>query len=278
MYEWSREIGKFAAFLGHMDAARVTPEDVVRWKEALIAEGCSAKTINDSKLVALRTVLQWATDSRRLPADPAAGVRMDVKRTAKGRRSFTDAEAETLLRAALAETNPVLRWVPWPCAYSGARLSEICQLRVEDVREVEGIWCLRIEAEAGSVKTASSERTVPLHQAVLDCGFLRFVTGVGSGPLFADLSPDKFGNRGGNGTKMLGRWVRGLGLDEKRLAPAHSWRHRMKTLARRYGLAEDVARALMGHSGRTVADSYGEFEVAILYRELTKIPPLVLQG
>lgn len=276
VYEWSREVMKFASFLGHSDALRVRPEDVVAWKEALIAEGRSAKTINDGKLVAVRTVLQWGADSRRLPSNPALGVRMDVKRVSKGRRSFTDAEAATLLSAALGETNPVLRWVPWLCAYSGARLSEVCQLRVEDVVEIEGIWCLRIDAEAGSVKTASSERTVPLHPAVIERDFLAFVHSVGAGPLFAGLSPDKFGKRGGNGTKMLGRWVRGLGLDEKRLAPAHSWRHRMKTLARRHGMAEDVARALMGHSGKAVADSYGEFEVAAMRRELLKVPTLTL--
>lgn len=230
VYEWSRELGKFAAFLGHADAARITADDVVRWKEALIAKGLSAKTIGDGKLAAVRTVLQWGVDSRRLAKNPAAAVRMAAKKTGKERRSFTDAEAATILAAALREANPVLRWVPWLCAYSGARLSEVCQLRVSDVREIEGIWCMVIDGEAGSVKTASSERIVPLHQAVLDAGFLAFVRGVGAGPLFAGLPPDKFGRRGGNGTKVLGRWVRGLGLDEKRLAPAHSWRHRMSSL------------------------------------------------
>lgn len=274
VYEWSREVRRLSAFLSHEDAARVTPDDVVRWKEALIAEGRSAKTINDSKLAAVRTVLQWAVDSRRLPTNPALGVRMDVKRTAKGRRGYTDAEATTILNAAKGEANPVLRWVPLLCAYSGARLSEMCQLRAEDVRKIEGIWSMAIDSDAGSVKTVSSERIVPLHTAVVDAGFLVFVRNVGHGPLFADLSPDRFGKRGGNGTKMLGRWVRGLGLEDKRLAPNHSWRHRMKTLARRHGLAEDVTRALMGHSGRSVADSYGEFEVATMYQELMKVPVL----
>ncbi|KQO90866.1 integrase [Methylobacterium sp. Leaf90] len=276
VYEWTREITKFAAFLGHTDTARITADDVVRWKEALIAEGLSAKTIGDGKLAAVRTVLQWGVDSRRLTANPAAAVRMATKRTGKERRSFTDAEAATILAAALRETNPVLRWVPWLCAYSGARLSEVCQLRVTDVREIEGIWCMVIDGEAGSVKTASSERIVPLHPAVLDGGFLAFVRGVGAGPLFAGLPPDKFGRRGGNGTKVLGRWVRGLGLDERRLAPAHSWRHRMSSLARRYKLAEDVTRALMGHSKRDVAEGYGEFEPAVLHHEVMKIPALAL--
>ena len=276
VYEWTREIGKFGAFLGHTDAARITVDDVVRWKEALIAEGLSAKTIGDSKLAALRTVLQWGVESCRLSSNPAGGVRMAAKKGGNGRRSFTDAEAATILSAALQEMNPVLRWVPWLCAYSGARLSEVCQLRAADVREIEGIWCMVIDREAGSVKTASSERVIPLHDAVLDAGFLAYVRAVGTGPLFAELPPDKFGQRGGNATKVLGPWVRGLGLDEKRLAPVHSWRHRMSSLARRYKLAQDVARALMGHSKRDVAEDYGEFEPAVLHHELMKIPAIAL--
>jgi integrase len=276
VYEWSREVGKFSIFLGHADASRITADDVVRWKEALVAEGLSAKTIGDSKLVAVRTILQWGVESRRLPSNPAAGVRMVVKKGSKGRRGFTDVEAATILSAALREANPVLRWIPWLCAYSGARLSEMCQLRGADVREIDGIWCMVIDSEAGSVKTANSERVIPLHQAVLDVGFLTFVRRIGAGPLFAELPPDKFGQRGGNGTKVLGPWVRGLGLNDTRLAPSHSWRHRMSSLARRYKLSEDLTRALMGHDKKDVAESYGEIEPAVLQYELMKIPVLSL--
>ncbi len=37
----------------------------------------------------------------------------------------------------------------------------------------------------------------------------------------------------GNGTKTIGRWVRGLGLTDERLSPNHSWR---QTLGRQFGL------------------------------------------
>ncbi|MDR7037774.1 integrase [Methylobacterium sp. BE186] len=276
LYEWKRVIGQFAAFLGHEDAARLTPDDVIRWKEALIAEGLSPKTISDGKLVAVRTILQWGADNRRLTNNPAERVRMNAKRkAAETIRGFSDEEAAIVLRAALGEADPVLRWVPWLCAYSGARVSEVCQLRREDVRQIEGIWCMKFDPEAGPLKTASSERAVPLHQALLDSGFLTFARSVASGPLFADLRPDKFGKRGGNGTKVLGRWVRGLGLTDERLAPNHSWRHRVKTLGRRYRLASDIVNAITGHGTRTVADQYGEFEMAALHRELMKIPALV---
>jgi len=91
-------------------------------------------------------------------------------------------------------------------AYSGARLSEICQLRVQDIAEVNGIWCMKIVPEAGSVKTAGSERIVPLHPAVIEAGFLQYGSNLTSGPIFPALPPDRFGKRGGNGTRVIGQW------------------------------------------------------------------------
>ncbi|MFZ3324836.1 MAG: hypothetical protein WA231_02620 [Methylocella sp.] len=80
-----------------------------------------------------------------------------------------------ILAAARREADPVNRWVPLLSAYSGVRVSEICQLRVEDVTQLSGIWCMKIAPEAGSLKTAGSERVVPLHPAVIEAGFLQFV-------------------------------------------------------------------------------------------------------
>ena len=136
-------------------------------------------------------------------------------------------------------------------AYSGVRVSEIYQLRVEDVTQLSGIWCMKIAPEAGS------ERVVPLHPAVIEAGFLQFVAKSAAGPLFSTLPPDVFGKRGGNGTKVIGRWVRGLGLTDARISPSHSWRHRFKTLGRRYGVMPDIVNALTGHHRKTVADSCG---------------------
>ena len=93
--------------------------------------------------------------------------------------------------------------MPWVCAYTGARISEICQLRTEDVKEIDGIWCIAFAAEAGSLKNVNSERIVPVHDALKDEGFLQFVASCRKGPLFKELSPDRFGSRGGTGTKIL---------------------------------------------------------------------------
>ena len=58
LYEWSRAVRAFTDFLGHTDAGRVTPDNIQAWKEALIAQGLTAKTIRDGKLVALRSIMQ----------------------------------------------------------------------------------------------------------------------------------------------------------------------------------------------------------------------------
>jgi integrase len=192
-------------------------------------------------------------------------------------RGFTEEEAALILRQAEKERDPIRRWVPFLCAYSGARLSEVCQLRHADIFQQGSVWGIKFDPKAGSLKNVNSERAIPLHPAVVESEFLKFVDSVGAGPLFADLAADRFGNRGGNGTKIIGRWVRGLGLIDERISPSHSWRHRFKTLGRRHGLTPDIVNAITGHHRKTVADAYGEFEIEALYREIRKIPPVLLK-
>lgn len=174
-YEWTRVTKELKEYLGHDDAAQITSQDLNGWKAKLLGEGRRPKTIGDAKIAPVRAILQWGADNDRLPTNVAARVTIDVKVNATERkRSFTDVEARTVLSAARKETNPVLRWVPWLGAYTGARVAELCQLRREDVFEIDKIWCLRITAEAGPLKTLSSERIVPVHSALIAEGFLQF--------------------------------------------------------------------------------------------------------
>jgi hypothetical protein len=111
-----------------------------------------------------------------------------------------------VLRAALKESDGVRRWVPWLCAYSGARLSEVCQLRAEDVVQVDGVWCLKLDPEAGSLKTRSSERAIPLHRAVIDSGFLGFVQSVGWARFLRVSLPTRLATAAGMGRRC---WAAG---------------------------------------------------------------------
>jgi integrase len=275
VYSWKRVLEQLGTFVGHNDAARLTPENLLQWKKTLLEAGLRTKTIRDSKIAPLRAILQWGVDNRKITMNPASRVLVEVRgKMAERIRGFTDEEAVLILREAARHQDPVRRWVPLLCAYSGARISEVCQLRGMDIFLRDGVWCMKFDPEAGALKNVNSERAVPLHQAIVASSFLEFVGSQGPGPLFSGLTNDRFGNRGGNGTKIIGRWVRGLGLTDARISPSHSWRHRFKTLGRRHGLMPDIVNAITGHHRKTVADSYGEFPVEALYRELSKIPPV----
>lgn len=279
LYEWTRVLRTFEKFLGHDDAGRVTADDVVRWKEAMISGGLRTRTVQNAKLAPVRAIFQWGYENRKLAHNPAEKVSVEIKVIATERkRSFTDEEARLILSNALSEKDSVRRWVPWLGAYSGARVSELCQLRTSDIIRIDGVWCMKFDPEAGPLKNSNSERAVPLHPALIESGFLKFVEEAKPGPIFPHLKPDKFGKRGGNGTKVIGRWVRALGITDTRLSPSHSWRHRIKTLGRKHGLAKDILEAITGHGQKSVADNYGEYPIEALYRELCKIPEIDLKS
>lgn len=276
LYDWTRVVGHLEQFLGHSDAGRLKSFDLNQWKAALIDRGLRPKTIRDGRIAPLRAILQWGVDNDRLTTNPAARVILGVKQNAGDRkRGYTDEEARKILLAARKQRAVSLRWLPWLSAYTGARIAELSQLRKEDVSKVEGVWCIRIAPEAGSIKTVSSERLVPVHTALIKEGLLDFVGSSKSGPLFPSLKLDKFGARGGTGTKILGRWIRSLGIVDRRISPNHSWRHRFKTLSRRYGLASDIVDVIVGHGKKSVGDAYGEFPISALQRELEKIPSIL---
>jgi hypothetical protein len=105
---WTRFINHFGDYVGHDDAARIRPEDVVAWKDALLSEKRlngsqkSAKTVRETYLAALRTVLQNGVDNRRIPSNPAAGVKVRGPKPQRLRdKGFTDEEAKTILAATL---------------------------------------------------------------------------------------------------------------------------------------------------------------------------------
>lgn len=96
-------------------------------------------------------------------------------------RGFTDEEAHAILTATLVLPNErtsatwaaAKRWIPWLAAYTGARVSELTQLRACDAGEIDGVWVISITPAAGTVKQ-SWMRNVPIHEHLVAQGFLDF--------------------------------------------------------------------------------------------------------
>ena len=78
---WRTYIAEFIAFIGHDDPKAINRLDVNAWKQKLLDDGNSVKTINDSKLAALKAILGCAVDNGLLAENAAA--RVSVKRAKK---------------------------------------------------------------------------------------------------------------------------------------------------------------------------------------------------
>ncbi|MER9851845.1 site-specific integrase [Mesorhizobium sp. M0106] len=282
-----QKIDDFIAYLGHEDTARVTPKDVSDWTESLRHErGLAAKTVSDKYLSALRAVFGAGVAKFRIERNPVSPVRVKVpKRVLERSRGYTDDEAAKVLKAALealnapGNTSPVnrlvYRWLPWICAYTGARGGEIAQLRKEDFTVEAGIHCIRITPEAGSVKSGEY-RIVPLHPHLIEQGLLKMVEGAKGGPLFYAESrrQRKAGSsRAGYARGKASEWVRKtVKITDRRVQPNHGWRHRFKTIARDVGIEQRYMDAIQGHTDGSASASYGENTVRALYREIQKLP------
>lgn len=274
-------------FLRHDDAARITKKDLLEWRDHLMKTR-SAKTVSDIYISAVRSVFAWAFENERLQENVAATLKQPKPRKIYAReRGYTDAEAVKVLKASRSyepkadefgrvreseHTANMKRWVPILCAFTGARVSEITQLRKEDVRNVGDTWVIRISPDAGTVK-AGGYRDVPLHPQIVSEGFVDFVNAAKRGPLFHNATdPEKFQRAAVIVSNKLSDWLRVSELRPEGLQPNHAWRHRLKTTCRELGISDRVVDAIQGHAGRTASDNYGDVTLKAKAAAIDRLP------
>jgi integrase len=282
VYEWRRVIERLAKHVGHEDAERMTKADIVGWKDALLAGDKGPKTVKNHIDVIHALYGHSLTNERLQRKDnPAHRVKVGQRTDpAKRRLPFDETDAALILGATRREEG-AKRWIPWLLAFTGARLDEVCQARKSDIRRDGGICYLDINFEHGKkLKNVGSARKAPLHRAVLEEGFEEYVRSLPEDSLlFPELTPDRFGSPGGKATKVIGRWVRGLGITDPRKAPSHSWRHRFKDVCRRAGIEKAIHDALTGHASGDVGDQYGlGYPLETLAGAIAKLPMPKLSG
>jgi len=277
-------VAAFKAHLGHNDALRVSRADVIKWKDALIDKGLSAKSINGSYLASIRTLYRLAKRNDLITTDPTEGIRVPHKRKAgDGRLPYEDEEVAAILALSDAETEPRLHWIPWLLALTGARVGEIAQLWGSRVTTINGIPIIRISPaeDGGTIKNAGSERDVPLHPAIIERGFLEFVkTRPKGGPLFyggknAMPRPRQSETAGHASDGVINRvreWIRENGFDNPRKAPSHAFRHWFKTKCADLDIPDSVADAIQGHTDQSAAAGYRKISLAKMAEAIRKIP------
>jgi integrase len=177
--------------------------------------GLTNRTVN-RYATALSLVWQWAKRRGHFSGEnPWVEQYRSVSKTRAGAKApFTPEELRTLLAAAPEvkpdehSTKNTLRWLALISAYSGMRLNEMCDRRVSDLRQEDGVWYFDIV----NAKTEAGDRRVPLHSKVIAAGLLDFAKH-GDEWLFPNLKPggpDK--KRSWYISKRFTAYRRGLGV------------------------------------------------------------------
>lgn len=263
---YGSSIDALSAFWGQKDVRLLAHEDVWAWAIER-QKTIPAATINKNDLVAVSSLLGWATTypaGRILASNPAKGVKLEEeKRTTKREKAFRDSEiAAILLAARHARPNPKMpraaasrRWGAWLCAYTGCRIQEVCWVKKEDIQQEGGIWLINFPRTKVDIA-----RRVPLHAALIDEGILDFHAKAPSGFLFCGDVEQKAGatrTQQEQRASELSEWIREQVPLDPDLIPNHGWRHTFVTRADEAGIAKRSSTAITGHNTKKDAsDGY----------------------
>lgn len=259
----------FSVWRGSEEISSVTYAEVERWRDQLL-EGSTSRTTVRSKIGTIKSLVNWSIrhnkrDIRVEPSTPALfkgeNPLIDLELPSRAhvdsdKRTFSKEVAKEILKRSRRLPQEFV-FIPWLQAYSGARISEIVTLKKQDVSQYEGIWYFEIRKEnaKGVSGKHGNGRRIPLHQSIIEQGFLDFVKDCAEGLIF---------NRRGV-AKIDGRYrealIKVMTDDGENLLkgtpPTHGWRHLFADISEGK-LTGSAQYYIEGRSEGTSRDHYGK--------------------
>lgn len=229
----------------------------------VIESGDTYKTITavtvNNRLRKLSAFMNWCKSNGYVVENPLTGLKVMTGAAKDARLSFEATDLTVLLDSdALmieARKHPWRFWLPLLGRFTGARLEELCQLRIDDFIQQQGIQCIRIDDsnEGQNLKNSSSRRTLPLHPSMVELGMLRHVDSVkatGADRLFPELEAVR-GKLGHAPSKWFGRYKTKRGVTDPRKT-FHSFRHSFIDELRDAGVQDSLIKRMVGHEDSSV--------------------------
>lgn len=162
----------------------------------------------------------------------------------------------------LTYAHPYYYWLPLLGLYSGARLNELAQLHLDDIIQVDDLWCIRIDDthDDQRLKNPSSRRMVPIHTSLLGLGLLKYVDALRADDQLR-LFPSLTSHRDGYGhyaSRWFERLRKKLGLTNTgRKIDFHSFRHTVADELKQANIPEHITAALLGQVNNNI--TYGRY-------------------
>lgn len=172
-------------------------------------------------------------------------------------------------------------WLPLLGLWTGARLNELCQLRVDDISEEGGIPFMRLHEGDETQRTKGhTKRIVPLHPELIRLGFVEYVQFQKLSEeerVFSKLKLSAKGYYSDTSSKDFARYLTQLKIKTPKTS-FHSFRHNFKDACRHVGVSSDTNDILLGHALSGMAGRYGDGKIPLqlLYEEICKVDHTVL--
>ena len=210
--------------------------------------------------------------------NPVEGLKVQQNRRAdEERKAYTKEDLKKITTALPSPAKqPERYWVPMIAMYSGMRLGEICGLHVADVKQIDGVWCFDVNEDGDKrLKTASSNRLIPIHPTLICKGLLTFAEALREKHkvrLWSNLVRREIDGY----CPALGNWFGRFNrkhITEDRLKTFHSLRHSFADTLKQLGVQESLISELMGHANDSITTGrYGKrYQPKILMEAIAMI-------
>jgi len=223
-------------------------------------------------------MFEWLHLEKWLADDPAVG--LGTQPTARGKKStsshakrdlFTRAELTSIFGASwfatgrgqitragtYREFTPLYYWLPLLGLFTGARINELCQLALTDIRKTAaGVWFIDINEDdredKKKVKNDNSRRQIPIHPKLIELGLIKWrdeLQKEGFDRLFPELTYDPVKGYSKAAVKWFSRYLAGLGWVRDGRKVFHSFRHTLSSeCLNALQLTEAITAQISGHA------------------------------
>ena len=265
-------VGRFVACVGDLEAAAVTPQHVIRWRDAL--EEKHTPTNVNTHLGKLHALFATAVNRGLVALNPVSGIKA-LRREAKARKQPFDSSHVRKIFEALPDESADFQWIVRLLAYHGGRSKELGHLKCADIATLHGQAVFRIL----KAKNRFSVRDVPIYPKCK--GIVAYAAKVAKAHgadawLFESLTGET-NDRIHKFHEAASKFLRHkLGIADKRVT-MHGFRHLWTDLANEADMPEAVACAIQGHKcGKGEHANYGRGGVSLrkMAEWVRKVDPL----
>ncbi|UCE53471.1 MAG: site-specific integrase [Desulfobacterales bacterium] len=232
-------------------------------------------------LINTSQLFDYAVSHKHMTANPAKGLLPPKsKRPQDERAAFDKDDLNKIFQSEQYQEDSFEHsyqfWLSPLGAYTGARIEELCQLHVDDLKQEEGIWYFDINDDGEKkLKNKASNRVVPLHPVLVETlnfpGFIQNLRERGEDRIFPELKliGSKYSHYASRWFNVKYKKQIGLVTTEGQKKTYHSFRHLVQDWLKQKLLPEVLVAELVGHvvKGETFGRYGKHLRVKVLYEK-----------